>query len=84
MGLFGHRGGGAAEPTGAWSAPESADDMPSAPADLTLLALDHSLISIENGGRLIPMVLADTRTGRALRGLSGPEPTAARSMESWR
>lgn len=59
MGLFGHRGGGAAEPTGAWSAPESADDMRSAPADLTLLALDHSLISIENGGRLIPMVLAE-------------------------
>lgn len=67
MGLFRRRDGGAAEPTGDWSAPPSAEDMPPALADLTFLALDHSLDSIENGGPLIPLVLADTSTGRALR-----------------
>ncbi len=76
MGLFQRKNRGAnglprqspgADRPAAWSAPDSPDDMPPPLADLAFLTLDHSLDSVEGGGPLIPLVLAETAGGRALQ-----------------
>jgi hypothetical protein len=57
-----------APPTGAeppaWWTPETSAAMPDPLADLAMFTLDHALDSIELGGPLIPLVLADTAAGR--------------------
>ena len=47
-----------------WWTPESSAAMPDGLADLAMFTLDHALDSIEQGGPLIPLVLADTADGR--------------------
>ena len=48
----------------AWWTPETSAATPDPLADLAMFTLDHALDSIEQGGPLIPLVLADTDDGR--------------------
>lgn len=61
MGLFGRK---RPQDTTQWAAPETAEQIPASLADLAMFALDHALFSIEEGGPLIPLVLAESAAGR--------------------